>query len=88
MIANTTESEFKSVLQGLCNQTKGFKKECLTIVDEYYDVIYKSLVTNLDDQGMCFMIGVCPKGLQDKKVLNLCAFILYLTSYLRFILQF
>lgn len=61
LIANTTEAEFKQVLEGLCSQTKGFKSECISIVDQYYDVIYKELVNGLDANGMCFMIGVCPK---------------------------
>ena len=62
LVANTTESEFKQVLQGLCKQTKGFKSECLSIVDQYYDVMYKALVNNLDTNGACFLIGICPKG--------------------------
>ncbi|XP_067617016.1 uncharacterized protein Sap-r isoform X2 [Eurosta solidaginis] len=62
LIANTTESEFKQVLHGLCNQTKGFREECNSIVDQYYDVIYNALVNNLDSNGACFLIGVCPKG--------------------------
>lgn len=62
LVANTTEEEFKQVMQGLCNQTKGFRAECLSLVDQYYDVIYNSLVDNLDANGACFLIGVCPKG--------------------------
>jgi saposin len=62
LIANTTELEFKQVLEGFCKQTKGFTKECMSIVDQYYDVIYKNLVNNLDPNGMCFMIGICQKG--------------------------
>lgn len=65
LIANTTESEFKQVMEGLCNQTKGFRTECLSIVDQYYDIIYQSLVNNLDANGACFLIGVCPKGSND-----------------------
>lgn len=63
LIANTTEIEFKSVLEGLCNQTKSFKSECTSIVDQYYDIIYSTLIHNLDANGACFMIGVCPKKL-------------------------
>jgi saposin len=62
LIANTTESEFKQVLEGLCKQTKGFKNECLSLVDQYYSILYETLVNNLDANGACFMIGVCPKG--------------------------
>lgn len=62
LIANTTEAEFKSVLQGLCSQTKGFKQECISIVDQYYQIIYESLVNNLDANGICFLIGICHKG--------------------------
>lgn len=62
LTANTTELEFKSVLEGLCKQTKGFKDECVTLVDQYYPIIYDTLVNNLDANGACFMIGICPKG--------------------------
>ncbi|XP_073816154.1 prosaposin isoform X2 [Musca autumnalis] len=62
LVANTTMEEFKQVMQGLCNQTRGFKDECLSIVDQYYSVIYKALVDDLDANGACFLIGVCPKG--------------------------
>lgn len=61
LIANTTELEFKQVLEGLCNQTKEFSKECLSIVDQYYDKIYQTLVQDLDKKGVCVMIGICNK---------------------------
>lgn len=63
LVANTTESEFKNVLEGICKQTKSFKSECLSLADQYYDIIYAKLTQNLDPDGACFMIGVCPKGL-------------------------
>lgn len=63
LVANTTESEFKQVLEGFCKQSRGFKDECISIVDQYYHVIYSTLVNNLDANGTCFLIGVCPKGL-------------------------
>lgn len=62
LVANTTELEFKQVLEGLCKQTKEFKDECVSLVEQYYPIIYKTLVDNLDANGACFMIGVCPKG--------------------------
>ncbi|KAJ6637825.1 Prosaposin [Pseudolycoriella hygida] len=63
LIANTTEAEFKQVLQGLCKQTKGFKTECLSIVDEYYDVIYNTLVKDLNPNEACCLMEICPRGL-------------------------
>uniref|UniRef100_A0A8D8AVK0 Prosaposin n=1 Tax=Culex pipiens TaxID=7175 RepID=A0A8D8AVK0_CULPI len=63
LVANTTELEFKEVLEGLCKQTKTFSSECLSLVDQYYEEIYGTLVHNLDSNAACFMIGVCPKGL-------------------------
>ena len=63
LVANTTELEFKQVLEGLCKQTNAkFRDECLSLVDEYYPKIYETLIDNLDANGACFMIGVCPKG--------------------------
>lgn len=63
LIANTTETEFKKVLEGFCSQTKGFKTECLSIVDEYYDVIYNTLVKNLNENELCCLLEICPRGL-------------------------
>ncbi|XP_055602732.1 uncharacterized protein LOC129751295 [Uranotaenia lowii] len=68
LIANTTELEFKQVLEGLCKQTKSFKQECLNLVDQYYEEIYNTLVHNLDSNGACFMIGICPKGLSQLSI--------------------
>lgn len=62
LVANTTEDEFKMVMTGLCKQFGSFKDECISIIDQYYDVIYKTLVNDLDPNGACFMIGICPKG--------------------------
>uniref|UniRef100_A0A1I8PUJ9 Saposin n=1 Tax=Stomoxys calcitrans TaxID=35570 RepID=A0A1I8PUJ9_STOCA len=62
LVANTTEAEFKQVMEGLCNQTKNFKSECISLVDQYYHTIYTTLVNDLDANGACFLIGVCPKG--------------------------
>ncbi|EDW84504.1 uncharacterized protein Dwil_GK13103 [Drosophila willistoni] len=67
LVANTTETEFKQVLEGFCKQSRGFKNECISIVDEYYHVIYSSLVNNLDANGACFLIGICPK---NQKIFN------------------
>ncbi|KAL5289599.1 PSAP family protein [Megaselia abdita] len=68
LIANTTEDEFKQVLQGLCSQTKTFKTECVSLVNEYYKDIYETLVNNLDANGACFLIGICPKGDKNMNV--------------------
>lgn len=63
LVANTTETEFKNILEGICKQTKTFKQECLSLADQYYDVIYAKLTHDLDPDGACFMIGICPKDL-------------------------
>jgi saposin len=56
------------VLEGICKQTHSFKAECLTIADEYYDKIYETLTKDLNPEGACFLIGICPKGLQSAAV--------------------
>lgn len=60
LVANTTEDEFQRVLQGLCKQTKSFSNQCLSIVNEYYPVIYQFLVNELNSTKICEMIGICP----------------------------
>lgn len=59
LTANTTEEEFQKVLQGLCKQTGQFKDECLALVNEYYPEIYNFLVTELDANKACIMVGIC-----------------------------
>lgn len=66
LIANTTQTEFKQVLLGLCGQMKEFKEECKQIVEEYYTIIYNFLLTELDGSTVCSEIGLCkPKPLLD-----------------------
>ena len=66
LVANTTEDEFKLVLEGLCKQTKSFKDQCLSLVDEYYTVVYNFLVSELDSNVICTMIGICPQNTTEK----------------------
>lgn len=60
LVANTTEIEFKQVLQGLCKQTGSFADECKAIVDEYYSQIYEYLTKGLDGNIVCQISGICP----------------------------
>ncbi|KAI4457688.1 saposin-related [Holotrichia oblita] len=62
LVANTTELEFQKVLQGLCNQTGQFRAECLSIVNEYYPIIYDFLIDELNGTVACQMIGICPQS--------------------------
>ncbi|XP_077287168.1 prosaposin [Arctopsyche grandis] len=62
LIANTTEAEFKRVLDGLCKQTGSFQRECLSISEQYYPVIYDFLVRELDSTEVCLMVGICHNG--------------------------
>lgn len=64
LIANTTEEEFKKVLDGLCKQTGKFQDECESLADQYFHLIYDQLKNDLDPENACFMIGICPKGFQ------------------------
>lgn len=69
LVANTTEDEFKKVLEGLCKQTNSFKDECLSIVEEYYPVIYTFLVSELNSTSVCIFAGICPQqGLEVNMV--------------------
>lgn len=61
LVANTTELEFQKVLQGLCNQTGQFRAECLSLVNEYYPIIYSFLVDELNGTVACQVIGICPQ---------------------------
>lgn len=60
LVANTTEDEFERVLQGLCKQTGQFAAECQSLVSEYYPMVYKMLVDELNSTVACAMIDICP----------------------------
>ncbi|XP_071455628.1 prosaposin [Hetaerina americana] len=66
LVANTTESEFKEVLEGLCKQTGSFKQECLGLVDNYFDGLYKFLTDELNPNGACKAIQICTDGKRPK----------------------
>ncbi|XP_056632623.1 prosaposin isoform X1 [Diorhabda sublineata] len=59
LVANTTEDEFKQVLEGLCKQTKKFSSECVDLVDQYYPEVYSFLVNHLNSTEVCQDIGIC-----------------------------
>uniref|UniRef100_A0A336LVF0 CSON002275 protein n=1 Tax=Culicoides sonorensis TaxID=179676 RepID=A0A336LVF0_CULSO len=73
LVANTTESEFKQVLEGICRQTKSFKDECLGLVAQYYSEIYQFVVKKMSPNDACFFIGVCPKHVENVKKINIIA---------------
>ncbi|CAH1175910.1 unnamed protein product [Phaedon cochleariae] len=66
LIANTTEAEFKRVLEGLCKQTGDFANECVALVGQYYAPVYDFLVNELNSTNACKAIGICPSS--DKEV--------------------
>uniref|UniRef100_A0A8D8XLW1 Prosaposin n=1 Tax=Cacopsylla melanoneura TaxID=428564 RepID=A0A8D8XLW1_9HEMI len=61
LVANTTETEFKQVLEGICKQTGGFSEECTALVAQYYEPLYTFLTSELDPTGICVDVGLCPK---------------------------
>lgn len=60
IVANTTESEFKEIMIGLCHQTKSFAPECLKIIDQYYAEMYKLFVNGMSGHLLCTLGGICP----------------------------
>lgn len=72
MVANTTESEFKQVLEGICKQAKSpYNKECEEFVDTYYAEIYNDVTKALDPSAACELIGICPAKNDQVRVASL-----------------
>ncbi|KAJ8939162.1 hypothetical protein NQ314_011212 [Rhamnusium bicolor] len=69
LVANTTEDEFKLVLNGLCRETRQFSQECLGLVNQYYDEIYEFLTDELNSTAVCDMMGICKSSKEQKEVL-------------------
>ncbi|XP_063217466.1 prosaposin [Bacillus rossius redtenbacheri] len=61
LVANTTEDEFKDMLVGFCKQTKSFQSECLSLVDQYYQIAYEFMVNGLDPAEVCITVQLCPQ---------------------------
>nr|XP_032292720.1 prosaposin isoform X2 [Drosophila virilis] len=68
LLHNTTEAQFRQKLDGYCKKTRGFKNECLTVVDQFYHIIYSILKSKLDADSVCSFINVCHehKKLQEE----------------------
>lgn len=56
-----TEKYFKQKLEDICKSTRNFKRECLSSVDQYYHIIYKTIVIDLNAHSICSFAGICKK---------------------------
>lgn len=59
LITNTTASEFQMVLKGICKQTGSFAEECLSLVSQYYPMVYQYLISDLKPDEVCDLAGLC-----------------------------
>ncbi|KAF2364661.1 Saposin A-type domain [Trinorchestia longiramus] len=67
LTTNTSEEEFRQVLEGLCMQTGSFKDECLGLVDNYGLAAYNWLLNEFDPKQVCEVVGICGHS-EDKAV--------------------
>lgn len=59
LTANTTEIEFKQILEGLCKQSGKYAAECLSLVDQYYLPLYNLIMQELAPKEICSAVGLC-----------------------------
>ena len=58
--ANTTQEEFKEVLEALCNKMSAERRDhCLHIVEDYYIPIFNYILHELDPKMLCTLAGLC-----------------------------
>ena len=59
--ANTTEQEFKEVLEGLCRHLDKQERvqHCLHIVDDYYLPWFNFLLHEINPHAICQFVGLC-----------------------------
>lgn len=62
--ANTTEAEFKQVLEALCHRMSKPERvsRCLHIVDDYYLPWFNFLLHEVDPHTLCSLVGLCGSG--------------------------
>lgn len=58
-LINTTEVEFRNILLGFCHEMGSFNKECIIIVDQYSDYIFKFMQNTLNADKTCTAVGIC-----------------------------
>jgi hypothetical protein len=64
--ANTTESEFKTVLEALCHKMKAERvDQCLHLVDDYYLPWFNYILHDLNAKTACSMMGLCGNNGND-----------------------
>ncbi|CAB3361640.1 Hypothetical predicted protein [Cloeon dipterum] len=69
--ANTTEEEFEKVLIGICKMSKSsFRQQCLSLVSEYYPMVYHFITTEMKPHSVCVLAGVCHEGEQRRPLLG------------------
>ena len=59
--ANTTQEEFKEVLEALCQKLDRPQrvKHCLHIVDDYYVPWFNFILHEINPRQICSMVGLC-----------------------------
>jgi len=58
--SNTTQEEFKEVLEALCHKMKPKRVDhCLHIVDDYYIPWFSYILHTLNPKTVCTMMGLC-----------------------------
>ena len=74
--ANTTQDEFKEVLEALCQKLDRPQrvKHCLHIVDDYYIPWFNFILHEINPRQICSMVGLCG-GNGFMKVMHLDGFI-------------
>lgn len=59
LTSNTTEEEFKQILDGICQQTGKFRNECTSLIDSFYKPVYAWLMNEFNPKQVCEAIGIC-----------------------------
>lgn len=67
LTSNTTEEQFREILDGICGQTGQFKSECVSLVDNYYSSVYNWLMNSFNPKQVCEAVGIC-KDISKKPV--------------------
>jgi len=62
LTANTTETEFREILESLCTQAGSYASECRSLVDTYAVGMYEWLINNFQPKQVCEMLGLCGAG--------------------------
>lgn len=67
LLKSVNQTTFKHELEYVCKYSRPYKSKCLSLVDEFSDMIYEDIVDTFKDYKICGALGKCATNVDDSK---------------------